>query len=126
VIKYTNGTPPLGKDETVFSTLDTFKVIKVLDENNGACMTIVGDAEAYSLTRVSEFTYAFQTNQVTLELICANIYDVIGEIIAKQTWTMIWSNAADYINYTNFHWMAKTCSAHGNTHHFVYSMKWVT
>ena len=46
-------------------------------------------------------------------------------IAASKPWTMSWSNVIDYIDYSEFHRLARVCSIHGDTIHFGYSMNWV-
>lgn len=62
---------------------------------------------------------------VTVAVVCGKVEDMIDFIAANKSWTMSWSNVIDYIDYAEFHRLARACSIHGDTLHFRYSMNWV-
>ena len=119
-----DGTPPLEKNETIFSAFSMADIVALLKASPS--LSIVQAAEQIALDKMAHLVALVQSNQVTMELICAPVECVVDEIAAKQPWTMSWSNLVDYFEYKDFHSLAKHCSRHGNTLHFGYSMNWTT
>lgn len=117
-----DGTAPLDTDETCFSALDWKELSKLLSPTT----TIVDAAEAYVLSNVSKLAEWAINGTVTVELVCAKIEDVVEDVSAARPWTMSWSNVLDYVEQSDFHRMARACSAHGDTIHFGYSMNWTS
>ena len=118
-----DGTPPLENDETVFSAFSWIEIMGLLQ--NKSKMSVVEAAEAYGLAKMGKIASWATLQKVVVELKCAQIQDVIDDIAARKPWTMSWSNLCDYIDYADFHQMARHCSVHGDTIHFGYSMNWV-
>ena len=121
-----DGTPPLDNDETVFSALNLPGVMDLLRRDKLSKMTILEAAEEYALGGIAKLASWAQSDQVSLELTCARIQDVLVDVAARKPWTMSWSNLPDYVDYAEFHNMARRCSVHGNTVHFGYSMNWIS
>jgi hypothetical protein len=67
-----------------------------------------------------------RSNTVEVDLKCAAIQDVVQKVATTKPRTMSWSNIVDYLDYQEFHDVARACSIHGDTLHFGYSMNWTT
>jgi len=119
-----DGTAPLEKDETVFSALSFREIMDILKADETAQMDIVGAAETYALGGISKIVNWALSGRLDVELFCSPFESVIDEIAARKPWTMSWSNVLDYIDYGDFHRMARACSVHGDTIHYGYSMNW--
>lgn len=119
-----DGTPPLEMDENVFSAFNWNSIIDLMKSSRSK-MTVVEAAETYALANISKVALWATSQKVTVELFCAGVQDMIKEIALRKPWTMSWSNLCDYCDYTEFHRMARSCSPHGDTIHFGYSMNWV-
>ena len=120
-----DGTLPLNNNETVFSALSLPGIMDLLRRDKLSQMTIMEAAEEYALGGIAKLASWAQSGQVSLELMCARIQDVLDDVAPRKPWTMSWSNLPDYVDYTEFHNMARRCSVHGDTVHFGYSMNWV-
>ena len=122
-----DGTPPLDNDETIFSSLNLPEIMDLLRKDNklSKMTTIVEAAEEYALGGIAKLASWAQSEQVSLELMCAPIQDVLDDVAARKPWTMSWSNLPDYVDYAEFHKMARRCSVHGDTVHYGYSMNWI-
>lgn len=128
-----DGTPPLDKDESVFSTLHCKDLVPEGRQPDGAIPT-----DPNELLKVSLMTAAEQKvmsdlkmlreratkGAVNVELRMQAVQDSVKEIAAEHPWTMSWSNVLDYFNAERFHAIARKCSAFGDTVHFGYSMNW--
>jgi hypothetical protein len=119
-----DGTAALDNDETVFSALNLPGIIDLLRSDKLSKMTIMEAAEEYALGGIAKLASWAQSEQVSLDLMCARIQDVLDDVAAQKPWTMSWSNLPDYVDYADFHNMARRCSVHGDTIHFGYSMNW--
>jgi hypothetical protein len=120
-----DGTPPLNNDETVFSALDLRRIMNILRRDKLSEMTIIEAAEEYALGGIAKLAAWAQSEQVSLDLMCARIQDVLDDVAARKPLTMSWSNLPDYVDYAEFHNMARRCSVHSDTVHYGYSMNWV-
>jgi hypothetical protein len=120
-----DGTPPLDNDENVLSALCFRGIMDLVRRDKLSKMTIMEAAEEYALGGIAKLAFWAQSEQVTLDLMCARFQDVIDAVAARKPWTMSWSNLPDYVDYADFHNMARRCSVHGDTVHFGYSMNWV-
>lgn len=89
-------------------------------------MNVMDAAERYALDRIGKMATWARSNTVEVELKCAAIQEVVQEVATFEPWTMSWSNIADYLDYQEFHDVARACSIHGGTIHFGYSMNWTT
>ena len=114
-----DGTPPIARNETVFSALNLEEMTQCW--SNG---TILEAAESYIMVQLSKVADWATRKVVEVDLVCAKVEDKVPEIAAANPWTMSWSNLPDYINYADFHRIARACSAQGDTIHFAYSMNW--
>jgi hypothetical protein len=127
-----DGTPPLQPDETVFSAFQWGDIMTQLIQQtkNKAKgprgMNIIEAAEQYAIDRLGKMATWAQSNTVEVELKCAAIQDVVQEVATAKPFTMSWSNIVDYLDYQEFHDVARACSIHGDTIHFGYSMNWTT
>ena len=117
-----DGTAPLASDETVFSALDWKDVADLLTPRK----TILQAAEELAITNVSKVANWARKDLVTVSLVCAKVEDKVDLIAEVRPWTMSWSNVLDYMAPSDFHRLARSCSVHGDTIHFGYSMNWVT
>jgi hypothetical protein len=115
-----DGTPPLQPDESVFSAFGFHELAPLLSSRKD----IIQAAEEYALAHISKLAEWARDGLVTAEFICAKVEDMVKEIAVERPWTMSWSNVIDYIDHADFHRLARTCSRHGNTIHFAYSMNW--
>lgn len=120
-----DGTPPLENDETVFSSLNWYDVMDLVKSGSLSTETVVQAAEAYASAGIWKIASWAVKGQVVVELKCAPVQHVVDFISSHKPWTMSWSNICDYVDYSDFHRMARRCSAHGDTIHFGYSMNWV-
>lgn len=120
-----DGTPPLENDETVFSALNWYEVMDLVKSSSLSTQTLVQAAEAYASAGIRKIASWAAEEQVVVELKCSPVQDVVEFISSRKPWTMSWSNICDYVDYSDFHQMARRCSAHGDTIHFGYSMNWV-
>ncbi|CAJ1962286.1 unnamed protein product [Cylindrotheca closterium] len=116
------GTAPLSRDETVFSCLNWAAIASSLYPNT----PVIETAENYVTERLSKVAGWARLGRVTLKLVCDDVQNMIESIAASKPWTMSWSNVLDYIDYADFHRLARACSIHGDTLHFGYSMNWPT
>jgi len=121
-----DGTPPLENDETVFAAFSWMEIMKIRLEHERSGMDILMAAERYALAGVEKLAKWAANGSVTVELKCAAIQDVIHEVAEVRPWTMSWSNILDYLDYREFHRIARACSIHGDTIHYAYSMNWST
>lgn len=119
-----DGTPPLATDETVFSAMHWADVLETLTMADGSGMHILQAVEKYALGNVAKLAEWASLGHVEVELIYSSIQDVVPEVVASKPWTMSWSNVLDYMNYDEFHRLARACSANGDTIHYAYSMNW--
>lgn len=122
-----DGTPPMDLDETLFSALPFKDIMDVFVDNcrtGRAKKSIIDAAEKYAFTKIMILVKRAQMKQIALELICGDVKDLTSTIASRRPWTMSWSNVLDYFDYADFHQMARSCSAHGDTIHYGYSMNW--
>lgn len=109
-----NRSPDLN--ETVFSVLSFEDITKILSPS----VTVVDAAEKLILANIAKVV----AGNLSVKLICAKVHDVLEDVVESRPWTMSWSNVLDYMKHSDFHWMARACSAHYETVHFAYSMNW--
>ena len=82
-------------------------------------------AENLYLERVRRLADWATTGIVTVTLHCQKVEQAVADIICKLSpRTMSWSNIMDYMNYPDFHKLARACSVGQSTTHYGYSMKW--
>lgn len=115
-----DGTAPLDFNETVFSVLSFEDIAKALSPS----VTVVDAAEKLILANIAKLANWVVAGDLNVELVCAKIQNVLEDVIDARPWTMSWSNVLDYMKHSEFHRMARACSAHGETVHFAYSMNW--
>jgi len=119
-----DGTPPIERDETVFSAFNWHDIMGLVLENEQSGMTIIEAAEAYALSNIDKIASWAMSKDVVVELKKAPFQEVLDDIAASKPWTISWSNLCDYVGHADFHRMARRCSMHGDTIHFGYSMNW--
>ena len=117
-----DGTPPLAKDETVFSTI----AIQHLFHEANPNQSIVEVLECIIFERVKRLVCWARNGEVEVNLICKRVEDAVDEISEFAPWTMSWSNVLDYVSPSEFHRLARRCSRNGDTIHFGYSMNWIS
>jgi len=115
-----DGTAPLDTNETIFTVLSFEDITETLSPS----VSTLEAAERIVLANVSKMADWAVAGDVSVELVCAKIQDKLEDVIAARPWTMSWSNVLDYMKHSDFHRMARACSAHGETVHFAYSMNW--
>jgi len=115
-----DGTAPLAEDETIFSALDWKEIVKLLSSDR----SVIDGAELHALSNIRKLAGWASNGLVSVQLHCANVQDMEEKIVASKPWTMSWSNVLDYMDYREFHRLARACSVHGDTVHFGYSMNW--
>ena len=127
-------TPPLAKDESVFSTLHFKDLVPegmlpdgTISTNPGEFfkVSLMAAAEEKVMSDLKTLRERATKGMVTVELRMQGVQDSVKEIAAEHPWTMSWSNVLDYFNAEHFHAIARGCSAFGDTIHFGYSMNWV-
>ena len=128
-----DGTPPLDKDESVFSTLHCKDLVPEGMQPDGAILANPGELLKVSLMTAAEekvmsdlkiLRERATKGAVKVELRMQAVQDSVREIAAERPWTMSWSNVLDYFNAERFHAIARESSAFGDTIHFGYSMNW--
>ena len=122
-----DGTAPLDTNESIFSCFPSHKLMDMLNSSDLASVnTIMDAAHEFAMQGLRRLSMWAVTEQVTVELICANISHIAENIAERQPCTMRWSNICDYMDYKDFHRLARSCSSHGNTIHHVPSMNWLS
>lgn len=121
-----DGTPPLEPNKTVFSVFDWGGVVKRVLNRKLSKPTVAAAAKEHALTGVSKIASWATSEEVVADLKCAPVQKVTENFAARKPWTISWSNVCDYVDYSDFHLMARSCSVCGDTIHFGYSMNWVT
>ena len=119
-----DGTPPIDHNESVFSALPWTEVMETLKNSEFHTRTIIDAAEEVAFRGVRKLAAWARNRDVTVECICAKVEDIVKDIASQMPWTMSWSNIVDYMDYQDFHRLARACSLHGNTVHFGYTMNW--
>lgn len=114
-----DGTAPPDLNETVFSVLSFEDIAEALSPS----VTVVDAAEKLILANIAKLSNWVVAGDLTVELICAKIQDVLEDVVDARPWTMSWSNVLDYMKHRDFHQMARACSVN-ETVHFAYSMNW--
>ncbi|KAL3935281.1 MAG: hypothetical protein SGBAC_009170 [Bacillariaceae sp.] len=115
------GTASLSRNETVFSCLNWEALASSLSFPN---TSVFEAAQEYIMERLLKVAGWASHGTVTLKLVCDDVQNMTDIIAASKPWTMSWSNVLDYMEYADFHRLARACSINGNTLHFGYSMNW--
>ena len=113
----------LAKNETVFSAFHWKTVFGLMSTTTTIIMEA---AQIYAMERLEKLRFLAKSKMVTVSLVCGKVEEMVDFIAASKPWTMSWSNVIDYIDYSEFHRLARACSIHGDTLHFGYSMNWTT
>lgn len=116
------GTPPMLKNETVLSTVDSQTLMEVLLKNKS--LTVLQAIKQYLLKHLEKLVQRARAGKIQIKLYCSRIETMKSRIAALKPRTMTWSNILDYMDYTSFHEMARACSVNGHCVHYAYSMNW--
>lgn len=114
-------TAPLDDDESVLTTAPLNSVLELAEEKD---CTIIKALEHLHLANCQKMASWATQKKVVVELHHKAVEDAVTEIAGLRPWSMSWSNVLDYIGAREFHHIARSCSVHGDTLHFGYSMNW--
>ncbi|CAJ1966751.1 unnamed protein product [Cylindrotheca closterium] len=115
------GTTTLAKEESIFSVLNWGVLASLLSPTT----TIVEAAHHHIMDRLLKVASWERQGKISFHLVCNRVENMSQFIASKKPRTMSWSNVPDYMEYEDFHSLARACSVHDNTRHFGYSMNWV-
>ena len=115
--------PPLPRDESVFSVLSIVDIVKVKSANQ----TLFACAQQHLHALTTRLISRAKKGEITVELRVGAVEEaeVVADISELKPWTMNWRNSLDYMSPSQFHAIAKACAKHGDTLHFGYSLIWM-
>mmetsp|Transcript_10527 Transcript_10527/g.25694 ORF Transcript_10527/g.25694 Transcript_10527/m.25694 type:complete len:1042 (-) Transcript_10527:150-3275(-) len=119
-----DGTPPLASNERIFTMIPVTELISKM--NSPGKPNCVKSAEDILTQWVGTLAKTARKREIQVHLHHASVQECVSEIQDLRPWTMSWSNVLDYIDPDDFHKIARSCSCHGDTIHFGYSMNWST
>ncbi|CAJ1385095.1 unnamed protein product [Effrenium voratum] len=114
--------PPLEKGESAFNAVEIDDLAQCQEPN------IRQKLSGELLRRLARLRTWLQSKEVVLDLrrdFVSPEAAIVGWIERLHPWTMSWSNVLDYLPPKEFHKLARSCSAQGDTIHYGYSMNWI-
>lgn len=119
------GCPDLVANETVFWTMS----LKDLELHYKECGTLMGVVVHVLKSRIERLQKRVLAGEVTWDLkqreVNLNSTSIHKEIRNLNPRGLSWSNLCDFVGNGEFHAMARSCSAHADTRHYLHTIHWI-
>ena len=123
-----SGESVIAPNDNVLHIICIFDLLKQRDTKN--CLNCIDAVTDLLTERVEKLTKRIRSGlllpSVKLGSVSRKNVALLKEIHSLSPWHMSWSNLCDYLTPTDFHYIARKCSATSDTMHFGYSMNWTT